>query len=256
MISLGCDAGAITTKSAIIRDGNLLAADVTPNDGKPTQAVELSVENVLCLAGIRAEAVQFWAGTGSGEKYIRFPHQGKSLIACLARAANWALPSARTLVDIGGLTSTCISLNETGRAMEYRTSDRCASGTGFFLELAAQALELKLEELSTVAAGARGRARISAQCAVFGESEIVTHVNDGVDAANIMAGISYSIGSGLATMARRLGVQPEVVATGGVAKLGSVLEALGELLGLEVHRPDWDPQLAAAIGAALCAAGE
>lgn len=256
MISLGCDAGAITTKTAIIRDGFLLATDVTPNDGKPKEAVQASVEKVISRAGIAPEAIRAWAGTGSGEKYIGFPHFGKSLIACLARAANWALPSARTLVDIGGLTSTCISLNEMGRPMEYRTSDRCASGTGFFLELAAQALELRLEELSSVAAAATGRARISAQCAVFGESEIVTHVNDGVDAADIMAGISYSIGSGLATIVRRLGVQPDVVATGGVAKVASVVKGLGELLGLEVHRPEWDPQLGAAIGAALCAADE
>jgi predicted CoA-substrate-specific enzyme activase len=256
MISLGCDVGAIATKTVILRDGVFLGACVTPNEGKATQAVRVSVEKALSMAGVSAEAVQAWGGTGSGERYITFPYKGKSLISCLGRAANWALPSARTLVDIGGLSSTCINLNETGRALEYRTSDRCASGTGFFLELAAQALELKMEELSSVAGAAGGRARISAQCAVFGESEIVTHVNDGVDAADIVAGISHSIASGLATMVRRLGVQPDILATGGVTKMASVLKSLGELLGVEVKRPEWDPQLAAAIGAALCAAEE
>jgi predicted CoA-substrate-specific enzyme activase len=256
MISLGCDVGTIATKTAILKDGVLLGSCVIPNEGKARQAVRASVDKALSMAGVPAEAIQAWGGTGSGEKYIPFPCRGKGLISCLGRAANWALPSARTLVDIGGLSSTCINLNEAGRAMEYRTSDRCASGTGFFLELAAQALELRMEELSSVAAAAAGRARISAQCAVFGESEIVTHVNDGVDAEDIMAGISHSIGSGLATMVRRLGVQPDILATGGVAKMESVLQSLGELLGVEVKRPEWDPQLAAAIGAALCAAEE
>jgi predicted CoA-substrate-specific enzyme activase len=256
MISLGCDVGAIATKTVILKEGALLGTCVIRNEGKAKQAVQTAVEKALSMAGLPPEAIQAWGGTGSGERYIPFSHQEKSLISCLARAAVWALPSARTLVDIGGLSSTCINVNETGRAMEYRTSDRCASGTGFFLELAAQALELRMEDLSSVAAAASGRAHISAQCAVFGESEIVTHVNDGVDAADIVAGISHSIGSGLATMVRRLGHEPEVLATGGVAKMTSVLKALGETLGVEVKRPAWDPQLAAAIGAALCAAGE
>ncbi|MEW6439814.1 MAG: acyl-CoA dehydratase activase [bacterium] len=256
MISLGCDVGAIATKTAILKDGILIGADVTPNAGKATQAVQASVAKALSRAGVSPEAVQAWGGTGSGERYISFSHRAESLISCLARAGHWALPSTRTVVDIGGLSSTCINLNASGRAMEYRTSDRCASGTGFFLELAAQALELKVEEVSSVAASAAGRARISAQCAVFGESEIVTHVNDGVEVADIMAGISQSIGSGLATMVRRLGLEPEVLATGGVAKMASVVKALGELLGIEIKSPAWDPQLAAAIGAALCAAGK
>jgi len=256
MISLGCDVGAIATKTVIVKDGVVLGACVIPNEGKAREAARASVEKALSVAGVPAEAVRGWGGTGSGERYIPFPYRGESLIRCLGRAAVRALPSARTLVDIGGLSSTCIHLHETGRAMEYRTSDRCASGTGFFLELAAQALELRIEELGSVASVASGRARISAQCAVFGESEIVTHVNDGVEAADIVAGISHSIGSGLATMVRRLSVEPDILATGGLAKMSSVLESLGELLGVEVKRPEWDPQLAAALGAALCAAEE
>lgn len=256
MVTLGIDVGAIATKTVIVRDGVVVGSDVTANEGRAKEAVRASVERALSLAGISLDGITRRGGTGSGKRYIPFPCQEKSLIACLARGARWGLASARTVVDIGGLSSTCIHLDGDGRVQEYRTSDRCASGTGFFLELAAQALELKLEELSLVALGASGRVRISAQCAVFGESEIVTHVNEGVDSAEIVAGISHSIASGLATMVRRLGVQPAILATGGVAKMASVLQSLGEFVGLDIERPPWDPQLAAAIGAALCAAEE
>ena len=251
MISLGCDVGTITAKTVILKDGEIVAFDITPNEGKLSQAVERSVQNALSKAGVTLEDIENRGGTGFGERYISFPHVTKSTISCLSRGVNRTLPSVRTVVDIGGLSTTCIHINDQGKVMEYRTNDRCASGTGFFLELAAQALELNVEDFSSVAASAREKVRISAQCAVFGESEIVSHINDGVDAASIVAGISLSIGSGLATTARRLGVEPEIVATGGVAKLAPVLKALEEDLGVEVQTPEWDPQLAAAIGAAL-----
>jgi len=138
--------------------------------------------------------------------------------------------------------------------LEYRTNDRCAAGTGFFLDLAAQALELTVEELGPISLSANGRAQIGSQCAVFRESEIVTHMNEGVEVADIAAGISHSLGRSVATMVKRLGIEPEIVLSGGVAKNIGVVKAIEENLGVTVRAVDTDSQLIGAIGAALSAA--
>jgi predicted CoA-substrate-specific enzyme activase len=252
MISLGCDVGAIATKTVIIENGAILAHDVTLNHGRMKEAAQISLQRVLSAAGVTLEEMPYRVGTGWGEKYIPFEHARVSMIRCLAKGAHWAVKDTRTVINIGGLGSTIISIDpHDGRVIEYRTNDRCASGTGFFLEMAAQALELKVEDLGPISLSAEKRVHVSAQCAVFGESEIVTHVNDGVDPAEIVAGITYSIGASLASMAKRLSLEKEIVVTGGVAKNTGVVKALEEKLGMPAAQMELDPQLTGAVGAAL-----
>lgn len=254
MISLGCDIGAIATKTVIVKDGSIAAYDITPNKGQLAQAAQHSVQRVLSHTGISLDEITHRAGTGWGEKYMPFSRTSESMISCLAKGAHWIEPAARTVVNIGGLSTTIVSINgERGQVIEYRTNDRCASGTGFFLELSAQALELKIEELGPISLSAKGRAHISAQCAVFGESEIVTHVNDGAEPADIVAGITYAIGASVASMVKRLSVEREIVVTGGVAKNEGVVKALEEKLGVETADVQLDSQIICALGAALLA---
>jgi predicted CoA-substrate-specific enzyme activase len=254
MIVCGCDVGALATKTVILKDGSLIGWDITPHEGRLGKVAEASLARVLKTTGLRQEEISAWGGTGWGRKYIPYPHCQESQINCLARGARRLWPSVRTVVDIGGLTTTVIHLKEQGGVLEYRTNDRCASGTGFFLELAAQALELPLDEWDLTASQAKARAHIGAQCAVFGESEIISHVNDGVEPAEIVAGITYAVGLGSATMVRRLGIAPDILITGGVAKIQSVIRSLEENLGIGTCRPACDPQIVAAIGAALAGA--
>lgn len=248
---LGCDLGALATKTVIISDNALIAYDITPNRGRLGEAVEHSLNSVLSQAKMSLSDMQWCGGTGWGQKYITFPHVPQTSITCLARGAQWARAGARTVIDIGGLSTTIVNVNSQGKVLEYRTNDRCASGTGFYLEIAAQALELSIEEMGQVALSATGRAFISGQCAVFGESEIVTHINDGSSVPDIAAGISYSIASGVGTMARRLGVESELVVCGGVAKHEGVTASLLEILEMEAAELEVDPQILSALGAAL-----
>jgi predicted CoA-substrate-specific enzyme activase len=254
MICVGCDVGAMATKTAIMRDNQLIGWDVTLNQGRLAEVAEESLAKALDIAGVPVDALDQRVGTGWGQKYIGYPHRTETMINCLARAAVWTSADIRTVVDLGGLSTTVISLSPEGRVLEYRNNDRCASGTGFFIDLAAQALEMELEHLDLAALNAEKRAYIGAQCAVFGESEIVSHVNDGVEPTEIAAGVTHSIGVGAATTVLRLGANQEILATGGVAKLKSVIESLAEKLGVDVRPPEVDPQLAAAIGAALSGA--
>ncbi|MEW6267584.1 MAG: acyl-CoA dehydratase activase [Thermodesulfobacteriota bacterium] len=253
MLALGCDVGALATKTVLLEDGVLAAWDVTPNLGRLDRVAEESLARVLARAGVALEAVGRRTGTGWGVNYIGFARDTETMINCLARGAWFLEPGVRTVVDLGGLHTTVIHLGPDGKVLEYRTNDRCAGGTGFFLELACQALEIGLADLEARVRSAARRARIGAQCAVFGESEIVSHVNDGVEPAEILAGLTYSLGIAAATNVRRLGASPDILVTGGVARIESVVRTLEEALQMPVHRPAIDPGLVPALGAALSA---
>ena len=155
MIVLGCDVGALATKTVILKDGSLSAWDITPNEGRLGKVAKESLARVLQITGLRQEEISAYGGTGWGRKYIPYLHRQESQINCLARGTRRLQPSVRTVVDIGGLTTTVIHLKEQGGVLEYRNNDRCASGTGFFIELAAQAMELPLDELDPRPAGPR-----------------------------------------------------------------------------------------------------
>ena len=250
---LGCDVGAIATKTVVLMDGTVIGFEIARNEGRLVQAIEDSARRALEMAKLTLEEIGSLGGTGWGERYIPFPHLSTSAISALARGVNWAHPRVRTVIDLGGLSATVVVLNEDGRVLEYRTNDRCAAGTGFFIEQAAQALELGVEELCPMALAAPEKARISAQCAVFGESEIVSHLNEGEAVSSIAAGIAYAIASGAATMLNRVGFEPELLVTGGVAKNSSVVKALEEIVGVKVEEIKVDPQELTAVGAALLA---
>ena len=205
MLILGCDVGAITTKTVIFGDNGIVACDITANNGNLTKVVEKSVDNVISKAGVSLDDIDVKVGTGMGEQYIPFDHITEGIIKCLAVAVHWIHPDTRTVVDIGGLRTTVISINEKGKVLEYRTSDKCASGSGFFLKLAAQALELKVEDFGNIIVPYGESAHMGTQCAVFGESEIVSHINDGEEPEKIAAGINYSLGRSVTTMINRIG---------------------------------------------------
>jgi (R)-2-hydroxyacyl-CoA dehydratese activating ATPase len=254
MFYLGCDVGSTTTKTVILGDNGIVAYDIAANNGNLTKVIEMNVNKAISKAQVSYTDISVTGGTGMGEQYIPFDHTKEGIIKCLAVAVHWIHPRARTVVDIGGLSTSVISINENGKVLEYRTSDKCASGSGFFLKLAAQALELKVEDLGNIIFPCGERAHMGTQCAVFGESEIVSHINDGEEPEKIAAGINYSLGSSVATMINRLGGIQDIVATGGVAKNKSVLRAIEEILGMEVITlSSMDEQLVGALGAALCA---
>ncbi len=252
-VCLGCDVGALATKTVIMNDGMVIGSSITSNEGRLGQAIEASLEGALGMAKLSIDDIEYRGGTGWGERYLPFEHASFSIITCLARGAHWAEPASRTVIDLGGLSSTALTMNEDGRVMEYRMNDRCAAGLGFFLEQAAQALEIRVEDLCPVAGTAEEKARISAQCAVFGESEIVSHLNEGEDVPSIAAGIASAVATGAATSLKRLGIQPELVVTGGVAKNRSVISELEVALGISVAEVPSDPQILAAVGAAFLA---
>jgi len=167
--------------------------------------------------------------------------------------AHWLCNSVRTIIDIGGQDLKVIALDDSGRVAEFVMNDKCAAGTGRFLENMARVLGLTLEELSTVSLEATKSAGISSQCSVFAESEVITLLNMDEGIANIANGIHASIASRLLTLVRRVGARKDITIAGGCAKNVGLIDVLEKKLDTEIVRLSEDPQIIGAIGAALLA---
>jgi len=246
---IGVDAGSTTCKViAVGPAGEVAAARLEPAHPR----IEVQVEEML--AALRAEAGDDvpCVATGYGRKLVRDADRQVTEITCHARGVFHDLRAPGTLIDVGGQDSKVVRIGHDGRPVDFVMNDKCAAGTGRFLEVMARALKLELEELGACALRASKAADISSTCAVFAESEVITLVAEGVARDEIVAGICRSIARRVGAMANRVGVEPPVAFAGGVAKNIGVVRALEEVLGQPLMVPE-EPQIVGALGAALLA---
>ncbi|WP_456469149.1 acyl-CoA dehydratase activase [Archaeoglobus sp.] len=251
MIVAGVDVGSLTAKCALLKDRELVAYRVI----KVSPNLEETAEKVFCetleKAGIRREEVEKIVATGYGRNKVSFADKKVTEISCHAKGAIFFIPTARTVIDIGGQDSKVISISN-GKVAEFVMNDKCAAGTGRFLEVMANALGVKVEELGDIAERAKKATRISSTCTVFAESEVISHLASGEKVEDIVAGIHEAIASRIVAMAQRVRIVPDVVLTGGVAKNKAMKKALEEKIGFEIKIPP-EPQIVGAVGAALFA---
>lgn len=249
----GVDIGAITAKAVILSgQQQLVASFVSPAGYNRSQAAEQVLEMAIVEAGITRDAIAHLVATGYGRVQVPEADRTVTEITCHARGAHWLCPDVRTVIDIGGQDSKGIALGENGKAVDFVMNDKCAAGTGRFLEVMAHALELDLDRFGELSASTERRAKISSTCTVFAESEVVTHLASGTPREQIIAGIHESIAARLTSMIGRIPVRDTVVLTGGVAQNSGVAKMLEEKLGRNVFVPE-AAQSAGAIGAALIA---
>jgi len=254
MIVGGCDIGSATGKAVVMRDGEIVSHAITPSTVRPEVTARKAMDEALQAAGLSSlDDLDYTVGTGYGRLKVNFANENVSEITCHARGAQWVLPSTRTVVDIGGQDCKVMSISDKGRVLEFVMNDKCAAGTGRFFEGMARTLNLTLEELSKLGINATKPASISSQCSVFAESEVITLINEGVDLADIVAGLNNSVAGRLSAMVGRVGMTPDVVLTGGCAKNEGLAKALEQRLKVQVKHLPIDPQLAGAVGAALIA---
>jgi predicted CoA-substrate-specific enzyme activase len=249
----GIDIGAITAKAAIFTlTGELLATVVTLAGYKRAEAAEQVFTLALVQAGLTRDRVTHLVATGYGRVQVPGADRTVTEITCHARGAHWLCPDVGTVIDIGGQDSKGIAVGVKGKVTDFVMNDKCAAGTGRFLEVMAHALEVDLARFGELAAAAERRARISSTCTVFAESEVVTHLAAGTPREEIIAGIHESIAARLANMVEGIPVRDTVVLTGGVAQNSGVARMLEEKLGRRVFVPE-AAQAAGAFGAALIA---
>jgi len=255
MLVCGIDVGARTAKIAI---GDPAAPDaftciIRDTGHDPARTGRRLFDEALAARGARPADVACTIATGYGRAALPFATASVTEITCHARGVRHHFADVRTIVDIGGQDSKVIVLDERGAVSDFAMNDRCAAGTGRFLEIVARILDLDLDQLGEVAAKASSPATISSLCAVFAESEVVGLLARGTPRHDVLAGVHASIASRIATLASRLHTAPPAVFTGGVARNQAMVRAVSRALSLELATPP-DPQVTGALGAALIAA--
>jgi predicted CoA-substrate-specific enzyme activase len=253
---IGFDIGSRTGKAVLLADGNIYTA-ITPSGVFTQQTADKLFEKLLKESGLNSSEIQSIVGTGYGRVALEFgmiPHQNITEISCHAMGAHVLNSKVQSIVDIGGQDSKAIKVDQkTGKVVEFIMNDKCAAGTGRFLEKVAHLLELTTEELGNEAIKATKPADISSQCVVFAESEVISLKARGEKRADIAAGIHIATARRVRNLFNRLGIESELVFTGGVSNNIGMKKALEELLGHSISEVKLNTIFAGALGAAVIA---
>jgi predicted CoA-substrate-specific enzyme activase len=253
MIIAGCDVGSLTGKAVILKDNDILSYSIVPTTPKPERTAKNAMDKALTKANISLDNIEYLVGTGYGRVKIPFANSETSELTCHGKGAHSFIPSIRTIIDVGGQDCKVIKVDKNGKILDFAMNDKCAAGTGRFLEVMARTLELKLEELGPISLKSRNPAKITAQCSVFAETEVVSLMADGVEVPNIVAGIHDAIASRIMSLVYRVGLEEDLTITGGVAKNVGVVAYLEKRMNIKSQRLPVDPQIIGALGAALIA---
>lgn len=252
MLTVGIDIGSITAKAAVMRDGGILAVRILSTGYNAKNAGDQLFEGIVSGLGMNPSKIDGIVATGYGRNSITFANRAITEITCHAAGARYMNPEIRCVIDIGGQDSKVILLDETGRVKDFAMNDKCAAGTGRFLEVMARALEVEISDFGSLSLAADHPASISSLCTVFAESEVISLIAKGESRKNIIAGIHDSIAARVSAMAGRIRWVPPIMMTGGVAQNSGVVRSLEKKIGHSlVVTPN--AQLTGAIGAALIA---
>ena len=252
MYTLGIDIGSTTSKCVILKDGASIAAKSLQLGGLGTDGPEDALAELWQKSGLTRADMARVIVTGYGRNKFEGADGEVSELTCHALGGRFVFPDLRTVNDIGGQDAKIISLTPDGRMSNFIMNDKCAAGTGRFLEVMANILRLDIDDLGAIAAESDSPAAISSTCTVFAESEVISQLANGVKRPDLVAGICQSVATRVASLARRAGIVERVCMSGGVAKNSAVRQAISEELGVPVS---FDPlaQYFGAIGAGLWA---
>jgi len=251
-VFLGIDIGSSSSKAVIINAQHEILGRAVINTGAGTQGPEKAVEAALREAGLRREDIKYSVVTGYGR--IAYEKADKQIteISCHARGTARLMPNARTVIDIGGQDAKVIRLNEKGKVENFVMNEKCAAGTGRFLEVMARILDCSIEKLASLSEKATEEITISNTCTVFAESEVISQLSSGAKRENVAQGAHRAVAKRVAGLGSRMGMIPDVIMTGGVALNKGVVAALEKEIGQKIVVAE-NPQMMGALGAALYA---
>lgn len=254
MLFAGLDMGSLTTKVVILEDNEVLSWSMSNSADEGETRARRVISAALKDANSSLEDIAYIVATGAGRKSISLAQKQRAPGSCFARGINQLFPAVRTIIDVGAETCTVVRMNERGAADDSVSNERCASGTGMFLETMAKLMQMPLEEMAKASLLAEGKAEITNTCTIFAEQEVISHVHrDPPTPKNdIIAGIHASMATQVGSLAKRIGITGDVAFTGGVARNIGFARALEENLGVSLTIPD-EPELVAALGAAFIA---
>ena len=256
MVFLGMDIGSLSCDAVVIDENEqLLAWAVVPTGARNIESIARARAEALAKAGIDESAQVATVATGYGRARVDEALAAVTEITCHARGIRAIFPDVDVLVDIGGQDSKAVRIGPNGRVANFSMNDKCAAGTGRFLEAMARALEVSVDDLGDMDLRADGQATLSSMCTVFAESEVVSLIADGADTGEIVRGLHNAIASRTRALVKRVANNLsglKVAMSGGVARNKGAVRALGEALGAAVEVP-LDPDIVGALGAALIA---
>ena len=249
----GCDLGSISAKVVIMEEDSILVQEAMAYRMLPRQAATEVMEKALAKAGLAVEQLDGCLACGFGRKVVPYANGDVPEIVCLSKGVRWIHPDVKTVIDAGGQKIRAFNIEEDGKVLDSATNEKCASGTGRFIEVMAKALDLSLDRASVLSFEATDPVSITSQCGVFAESELLTHVNDGKRRADIVAGLCRAVATRISSLVRSIRLEMEVAFLGGVAKNTGVVDSTEQELGVKFVEPLVDPQVVGALGAALLA---
>lgn len=249
MYVLGIDVGSASSKAVVFKDGAFYAGTVV-QAGTGTSGPDRVLKDILASTGLTMNDIKRTIATGYGRFSLDFADKQISEISCHAKGVHYVFPKARTILDIGGQDVKAIAIDNKGTVQNFYMNDKCAAGTGRFFESMARAFEMSLDDFSKLSLSAKNVIPITAQCAVFAESEVISLVGEGKPMDEIAAGIELSVAKRCFVMAKKAGVVDSVTLTGGCAKNEGLKQAIEKVLKVKVVELPVDPQLMGALGAA------
>ena len=252
MLTIGVDIGSLTTKAVLLEDSKVIAHELVFTGESSSEAAVRAVQRAASVAGVDIGDVAKFVSTGAGKSETPYEGEQATEVLSAVKGALFYYPSARTVIDMGAESVRVARCGANGRVVDFGTNDKCASGTGTFLDTIAKALELAVEDIGPLSLQAKEDILITATCAVFAESEVVGLIARGKDKASILNGITRSIASRVYGQANRVGINKDVIFVGGGAKNIGLRKSLESLIKQELLIPP-DPQLTGAVGAAVIA---
>ena len=252
MIVAGIDIGSRAAKAVILKDNCILSSVIRDTGPESVKTSYMVIEDALKGAGLSLDDIQYTVATGYGRVLVPFANENISEISCHAKGISWYFPSVRTILDMGGQDCKAINCDGGGLVTNFVMNDKCAGGTGRFLEMIAEVLNVPLEEIGDLSLEAGNAIPFNTICAVFAKSDAINYLRKGAAKSDILAGLQEAIAVRSLNLLKRISIEKDFSITGGIPKNKGMVKKLTEKVGLEPLLCE-DPQLVGALGAALFA---
>jgi len=249
----GLDVGALWTKAVVLRDGDLVGHGVVRTSDDTPSAIESALTEALRPTGIPIGGLDAVVATGAGRSAASQLAESATDVVCVARGSLYFCPDVRGVIDMGGESTRVIKIDGNGNVVEFTRNDKCASGTGIFLDAMAKVMDVDVAEMGPLSLQSKADVNITSTCVAFAESEVVSQVHRQTPKEDILKGMHRSIATRVFGLARRLDLQGTLMAIGGLALNVGVVACLEEMMGVRLRVPE-RPQIIGAAGAALIAA--
>lgn len=250
--TIGLDLGTQAIKVVVLNDNIILSREKIFSGFDPSKAAKTVIENALKTANLSINDIEHITATGAGVQMASNIDSKISMMSADAKAGIHLFPKARTIIDVGAEEARAMKCDDNGMMVDFVVNERCAAGAGAFIEAMARALEVKMEDMGPLSLKAKRASPINASCVIFGESDVVTLIHRQESKPEIARAVFDAMADRVSSMVHRLGVNPEVVLIGGVAKDVGFIASLKRKLDIDISIPEF-PEFAGALGAALMA---